>query len=189
MTKKELRKIYKEKRSQLTFQQAEKYNDFILINFQQLQLPFISCMHTFLSSEKLMEPDTSAIIRYMQFKNPGVAVVAPKIDFASGKMQHLHFHEETELAENKYGILEPIKSSFLDAKEIDLVLVPLLAFDKKGSRVGYGKGHYDKFLATCRVDVIKIGISFFAPIDAIEDIDQFDIPLNFCATPEQVFEF
>src|SRR6185437_11244659 len=108
MIKKELRKVYKEKRIQLAPQQAEKYNDLILINFQKLQLPFISCMHTYLSSEKLIEPDTSAIIRFLQFKNPGLTVLAPKVDFASGKMQHLHFHEETELVENEYGILEPI---------------------------------------------------------------------------------
>jgi len=189
MIKKELRKLYKEKRSQLTFQQAEKYNDLILINFQQLQLPFISCMHTYLSSEKLMEPDTSAIMRYLQFKNPGLTVLAPKVDFASGKMQHLHFHEEAELAENEYGILEPISNAFLDAEEIDLVVVPLLAFDKNGFRVGYGKGHYDMFLATCRKDVIKIGVSFFEPVDTIGDIDQFDIALNYCITPENVFKF
>lgn len=189
MTKKELRKIYKEKRSQLAFHQAEKYNDLILINFQRLQLPFISCMHTYLSSEKLNEPDTSAIVRYLQFKNPGLTVLAPKVDFVSGKMQHLHFHEEAELAENEYGILEPISGAFLNANEIDLVLVPLLAFDKNGFRVGYGKGHYDKFLATCRKDVIKVGISFFGPVDAIEDINQFDIAINFCITPEEVFQF
>ncbi len=73
--------------------------------------------------------------------------------------------------------------------EIDLVLVPLLAFDKNGSRVGYGKGHYDKFLSQCRDDVIKIGLSFFDPADQIDDINQFDISLNYCVTPHQVFEF
>ena len=189
MIKKELRRVYREKRNHLTLQEGEKYNDLILINFQQLQLPFISCMHTYISSEKLGEPDTSAITRYLQFKNPGLTVLAPKVDFASGGMQHFHFHEETELVENEYGILEPLSNVFSDAKEIDLVLVPLLAFDKHGFRVGYGKGHYDKFLATCRKDVIKIGISFFDPVDAIEDIDQFDVALNFCITPEDVFEF
>ena len=73
--------------------------------------------------------------------------------------------------------------------EIDLVLVPLLAFDQEGYRVGYGKGYYDKFLSQCREDVIKIGLSFFEPVDAISDINQFDMSLNYCVTPQQVYDF
>ena len=73
--------------------------------------------------------------------------------------------------------------------EIDLVLVPLLAFDKNGYRVGYGKGYYDKFLSNCRPDVIKIGLSFFDAVDEIEDIDDYDLPLNFCVTPQRLYDF
>jgi len=70
-----------------------------------------------------------------------------------------------------------------------LALIPLLAFDQHGYRVGYGKGYYDKFLSQCREDVVKIGLSFFEPVDNIDDINQFDISLNYCVTPQQVYEF
>jgi 5-formyltetrahydrofolate cyclo-ligase len=189
MTKAALRKIYKEKRLELTHQQIEKFTDLLLINFQQIQLPFLSCIHTYVASEKLGEVDTSAIIRFLQFKNPGLKILIPKIDITSGSMQHLLFDDEVQLAENAFGIAEPTAGEIVEQGEIDLVLVPLLAFDQHGYRVGYGKGYYDKFLSQCREDVIKIGLSFFEPVDEIDGINQFDISLNYCLTPQQVYEF
>jgi len=189
MTKAELRKIYKEKRSGLSFGEVEKLTDMILINFQQVRLPFISYVHTYIASVKLGEIDPSALTRYLEFKNPGLKILVPKIDITSGDMQHLHFDDEVELVYNAFGIAEPPGGETFSPDEIDLVLVPLLAFDKRGFRVGYGKGYYDRFLSECRPDAIKIGLSFFEPEEQIDDINQFDIPLNYCITPQQVFEF
>ncbi len=107
MTKAELRRIYKEKRTQLSLGEVEKNNDLILINFQKIDLPFISHLHSFIPSSKLREPDTLPIIKYLQFKNPGLIVMVPKIDAASGEMQHIHFHEDTEFEDNVSGIPEP----------------------------------------------------------------------------------
>jgi 5-formyltetrahydrofolate cyclo-ligase len=189
MTKAELRKAYKEKRSRLSLPEVEKFTDLILIHFQQIRLPFISYVHTYIASEKLGEADTSALTRYLIFKNPGLKILVPKIDITSGDMQHFHFQDEVELVYNAFGIAEPAGGETFLPAEIDLVLVPLLAFDKRGYRVGYGKGYYDRFLSECRQDVIKIGLSFFGPQEQIDDINQFDIPLNYCVTPQQVFEF
>ena len=77
----------------------------------------------------------------------------------------------------------------IDEKEIDLVLVPLLCFDKKGFRVGYGKGFYDRFLSKCRSDVLKIGLSYFKPVEKIEDVRDFDVALDYCITPKGVWHF
>jgi 5-formyltetrahydrofolate cyclo-ligase len=189
MTKAALRKIYKEKRRYLSFQEIKKFTDLILIHFQQIKLPFLSCIHTYIASEKLGEADTSAITRYLQFKNPGLKLLIPKIDITSGNMQHLHFDDEVELVHNAFGIAEPSTGKIAEPGEIDLVLVPLLAYDKHGYRVGYGKGYYDKFLSQCREDIIKIGLSFFDPVDEIDGIHQFDISLNYCVTPQRVYEF
>ena len=93
------------------------------------------------------------------------------------------------MIENFFGIAEPAGGNKISPKEIDLVLVPLLAFDQKGYRVGYGKGFYDKFLSECRMDVIKIGLSFFEAEEQIADINQFDISLNYCVTPKRIYDF
>lgn len=189
MTKKECRKIYREKRRQLTLQQIRKLDDLMLINFQKIDLPFIQCAHTYLPLEKENEPDTSACMRYLQFRNPGMIMVVPKIDVQTENIQQVILTENTNFIINSYGIEEPETNDVVAADETDIVLVPLICFDKKGFRVGYGKGFYDKFLSDCREDVIKVGFSYFDPVESIDDSNEFDIPLNYCITPESVYEF
>ena len=189
MNKQELRKLFKQKRKDLDLHAIEKFNDLILINFQKLPVPPIECVHTYLSSFKLGEPETANIIRYLQFNNPFIKVVIPKVDVHAEHLVHYHYDEEIELIKNKYGIDEPKEGEQISEDEIDMVLIPLLAFDKKGYRVGFGKGYYDKFLSRCRMDVIKVGLSFFDPVEKIEDITGYDIPLDFCVTPKDNFIF
>lgn len=189
MTKAALRSLYKEKRRQLSLAEVGKLTDLILINFQKINLPFISIAHTYVASEKLGEIDTHAITRYLEFKNPGLKVAIPRIDRLSGEMHHVHYNDETRFEDNVFGIAEPVGGERLDTQLIDLVLIPLLAFDQQGNRVGYGKGFYDKFLYDCNEEVIKIGLSFFEPVPQIDDINQYDIPLNYCVTPQRVFDF
>jgi len=189
MKKEELRKIFIEKRKALSVHQIEKLNDLILINFQKLKLPFINCVHTYIASLKLGEPDTARIVKYLKFKNPLIKVLIPKIDIHSGTMVHYHFDEGVEMITNSYGIDEPESGNSISEDEIDMVLIPLLAFDKKGFRVGFGKGYYDKFLSRCKPNVIKAGLSFFDPVEKIEDIFGYDIPLNFCITPQDLYSF
>ncbi len=189
MKKQELRDIFKEKRKTLSVTDIKKFNDLILINFQKLNLPFINCAHIYIASLKLGEPDTTTIVKYLQFKNPLIKIVIPKIDINSRKMVNYHFNKGVELITNTFGIEEPKEGNIISENEIDLVLIPLLAFDKRGYRVGFGKGYYDKFLCRCKPNVIKIGLSFFDPEEEISDICGFDIPLNFCITPKETFSF
>ncbi len=189
MTKPELRKIYKEKRKKISGKEIEIWSDLILINFQKINLPFLSCIHTYIASQKLGEVETLHLVEFLQFKNPGIKVVVPRVDITSGNLEHFHFEEDVELIDNFFGIAEPKGGNKISPEEIDLVLVPLLAFDQKGYRVGYGKGFYDRFLSECRKDVLKIGLSFFDAEEEIAGTDQFDISLNYCVTPERIYDF
>jgi len=90
---------------------------------------------------------------------------------------------------NHAGIGEPTTGELIYPEELDMVFVPMLAYDKKGFRVGYGKGFYDRYLQMCRRNVIKVGFSYFEPEEAIPEVNEFDIPLNLAITPQSIYEF
>lgn len=188
MTKKEARKYFRVKRTDLSAVQIEKWEDLLLIRFQQAELPFLNRVHAYLPIDGKKEPDPEPLIRYLEFRNPGIMTIVPKV-IDQETMVHVAVNDHTEYIVNEMGILEPVEGELTDPVDVDLVFVPLLAFDEQGNRVGYGKGYYDRFLAQCRPDVIKVGLSFFPPVSRIEDTDDWDIPLTYCITPERIYEF
>src|SRR5690606_10599722 len=107
--------------------------------------------------EENHEPNTHLFTGYLEFKFPELQLLYPRSDFQRNEMKAVAVNEETRFAKNEYHIYEPESGEIIPPEMIDLVFVPLLAFDKKGYRVGYGKGFYDKFLADCREDCLKAG--------------------------------
>ncbi|HMT07236.1 MAG TPA: 5-formyltetrahydrofolate cyclo-ligase, partial [Pyrinomonadaceae bacterium] len=99
------------------------------------------------------------------------------------------FGPTSEFTESSFGIREPQTGNVVPLADIDCVLVPLLAFDMFGERVGYGGGFYDRFLSECRPDCLKTGLSLFPPVDLISDTNENDIKLDMVITPDAVFEF
>lgn len=147
-------------------------------------------VHIFLPIRKHNEIDTFSLLNYFKLQHPQLTIVIPRTDFTNLSITNiLYDHEYTILGRNKYDIPEPIHGKVISNEKIDVVFIPLLGFDQKGNRVGYGKGFYDRFLSECRPDVVKIGMSFFEPIDEISDVNEFDIPLDLCITPEKTWNF
>ncbi len=104
-------------------------------------------------------------------------------------MDTVELKRNTIIKENKYGIPEPVSSQFTSSSILDIIFIPLLAYDQSGYRVGYGKGFYDRYLGNCDKDLFKIGLSPFEPIKSISNIDKFDVPLDICISPDQTFRF
>jgi 5-formyltetrahydrofolate cyclo-ligase len=189
MNKKELRNIYKEKRLAISQKEKLKLDDMIFIRFQQLYFEKANVLFTYSPKAGANEPDTHSISRYLQYIIPLLQIAYPVADTTTCTMEAMLINEETIFNTNKYGISEPAEGLLLEPDKIDIVFVPLIIYDEAGYRVGYGKGYYDKYLSQCREDVVKIGFSYFDPVENIDDRDVFDVPLNFCITPEKVYEF
>lgn len=187
MLKAEARKIFAERRLQITAQQRMKLDDLMLIQFQKLPLPQLQTLFTYAATAN--EVDTDTIVDYLHFQNPDLEIAYPVTDFKTLTMQAMLTDMETEFIKNQYGIAEPESREVVSPENIDLIIVPLLCFDKEGYRVGYGKGFYDKYLVQTRADAIKVGLSYYEPIDKIDDRNNFDVPLNYCITPERLYEF
>ena len=147
----------------------------------------LNAVHCYISIPKFNEIDTSFIFERVWKDFPHVRTAVPRVDDATGDLEHFYYTQDTNMVENAWGINEPAGAERADPKEFDLVLVPLLCFDERGYRVGYGKGFYDRFLRECRADCVKVGLSFFPPEIEIRDIHVGDVPLDMFVMPNGVF--
>lgn len=187
MTKKELRKKYKELRNNLSFDEIEDLS--LEIANQSLKLPIwnFENYHIFLTIHEHKEVQTDYLLHILNGKDKNVIV--SKSDFETRTMNHVLLTDNVTIKKNDWNIPEPQNGFSVADNQIDVVFVPLLAYDVFGNRVGYGKGFYDKFLSQCKPDVVKIGLSFFDPEKLIEDVFTEDVRLDYCITPNTIVKF
>ena len=158
----------------------------ILNNLRSMAIWDFNYYHLFLSIDEKKEIHTDPLISLLREKNK--TIVVPKIA-GNSNLQHFELQKDSKLLKNKWGIPEPSGGTTVNEELIEVVFIPLLAFDKQGHRVGYGKGYYDKFLERCRTDVIKIGLSLFEATENISDISEMDMALDHCVTPLKIYSF
>ncbi|OGS81313.1 MAG: 5-formyltetrahydrofolate cyclo-ligase [Flavobacteria bacterium RIFCSPLOWO2_12_FULL_31_7] len=187
MDKKELRKKYKTLRKNLSEDTIEEWSLKIANQLIRLDIWQHSFYHLFLPIESQKEINTEYILQVLAGKDKNI--VLSKSDFETREMTHFLLTDNTTIKKNTYDIPEPVDGLEVPVSKIDVVFVPLLAFDEKGNRVGYGKGFYDKFLAECKPEILKIGLSFFESEKMISDVLNTDIQLDLCVTPTKVYNF
>ena len=194
MDKKALRSKYKVLRQSLTEEEIEDKS--LAIANQLLRMDAVPSLrlvwdklyyHLFLTIEEQKEINTEYILQILAGKDK--EIVISKCDFATLGMTHFLLTDNTKIKKNSYNVPEPVDGLEVPDAKIDVVFVPLLAYDKQGNRVGYGKGFYDNFLSKCKPETIKIGLSFYPPVDKIKDVSENDVKLDFCVTPEGIIEF
>jgi len=189
MLKKDARNYFKEKRYSITPTDKQKWDDLLLIQFQSIELPFLNYVLSFYPIEQNNEVNTFLITDYLHFRNPNLQICYSKTNLKDYTMQAIICNADSIFEANEYNIPEPLDTEIADPGSIDLVIVPMLAVDMKGNRVGYGKGFFDRYLKECRDDCIKVGFSYFEPVDSIDDANEFDVPLDFCITPQRAYVF
>jgi 5-formyltetrahydrofolate cyclo-ligase len=187
MNKTELRQKYKALRNSLSENEVEEMSLAVANKILTLPLWEKTYFHIFLPITEQKEVNTEFILHLLSGKDK--EIIVSKADFATRKMTHYLLTDNTKIKKNEYNIPEPVDGIEVPSNKIDVVFVPLLAFDKKGHRVGYGKGFYDKFLSECKPDVIKIGLCFFESDEIIKDVFEADIKLDYCVTPKTIYKF
>ena len=186
MLKRDLRLSHQSLRAALSKKEAGQRSQDIANRCLGLPIWSASLYHIFLSIPHKREVDTSFL--QAGIRQRGGAIAVPRVE-AKGSLSHILLREDTPLRPNALGIPEPVGGLEVKEKQIDVVFLPLLAFDKNGFRVGYGGGFYDRFLSLCRPEVVKIGLSFFPAVPAIADLHAGDIPMDYCVTPDIVYAF
>ncbi len=180
-----LRSHYKKKRLSLTKQEVDHLSQRVCKQLDKLSIWRLKHYHIFISISKYNEIDTSSIIN--KLKSEKKIIIVPKI--SNNELVHIAINDQTEFSINEYGIKEPNNGNHFIIENLDLIFIPLLAYDLEGHRVGYGKGYYDRFLKLTNKSSLKIGLSFFDPINKIQDIDDNDVKLDYCITPTQIHKF
>lgn len=188
MTKEQIRKEYKQKRRKISDSEKDRLEDLMLIQFQKLKLPMVAGLMSYLPIDVQNEYNPWLPEEYYKLLHNRVAFVYPIVDTGAETMRAVIVFDENEYEENIYGVMEPVGGIRIQPEHIGIMFVPLLAFNLKGNRVGYGKGYYDKYLTQCSPTLIKIGFSFFDPIE-IDDVNATDVKLNYCITPNKTYKF
>ena len=188
MTKVELRKVFLQKRLSLSEAESLKLSRQICEQFFfNFDVSVIAVIHLYLPIEKNKEPDTWLIVEKIKKEFPNIQISIPRVK--NKRLENFFFEGLHQLEKNSWGIPEPKQGIETPTEKINLVIVPLLVFDVTGNRVGYGKGFYDKFLSQCPSNCKRVGLSFFDPVSEINDIDQYDVALTHCITPNKVYSF
>ena len=185
MLKSDLRLHYTKLRKELSLQKIADYSLQLANNSLELPIWNFDYYHIFLPIRDKKEIDTSFLLSILQGRDKHV--ILPKME--GDDLTHFLLTDNTILKTNQWNVPEPVEGISVESSKIEVVFVPLLAFDKHGNRVGYGKGFYDRFLKQCKKDVVKIGLSLFEAEEEIEDVFENDIPLDYCITPNKIYEF
>ncbi|WP_130805552.1 5-formyltetrahydrofolate cyclo-ligase [Senegalia massiliensis] len=183
--KKELRKIVLKERKKLNKDEVNSLSEKIISylikmkEFKQSEtimvyLSFKEEVDTFNLIYKMQELGKKVVITYTD-KKENILIPCKLIDL------------EDSLEKNPFGYLEPKEESIekVSPSEIDLIITPGLAFDKKGNRVGYGGGYYDKLLKSAP-QATKVAVSYDFQIFSEVPNEKFDIPVDYIVTPTRI---
>jgi|SRR5690554_982934 len=187
MTKKELRKKYKKRRDDLSLEAIQDLSLQIANRCLELPIWHYENYHIFLTIEEHKEVQTDALLHILSGKDKNI--ILSRSEFDTLKMTNVLLTDNVVIKKNHWNIPEPQNGIIIDNQIIDVVFVPLLAYDQSGNRVGYGKGFYDIFLSECKLETLKIGLSFFDPESNIKEAEAHDIRLDYCITPENSYIF
>lgn len=180
--KKELRSYYKKQRQAFSEEDIQRMSEAILLQVQSHFDLTDKNISLFLPIQKHKEINTFPFLETIKahFYLPLVK---------GEDLEHILYESKDQLKISKWGIPEPAYGEPISANLLDVVFVPLLAFDQLGHRIGYGAGFYDRFLAQCSPHCQFIGLSFFEVHPELFETYPTDIPLDFCITPKKIYTF
>lgn len=143
-------------------------------------------VHCFLPIRKNKEVNTWPLIGALR----GISkqVVITQTNFEAATMDHFLYEDGVKFQEDRFQIPTPLNARPVALQGVDVVLVPLLAVDKSGGRIGYGKGYYDRLFGEMDTNVIKIGLTLGSCFDKFSFLEPHDQKLDYCITPYQVID-
>ena len=170
MTKQELRKMIRQRKQQHSVDESSAFISQLKANSHFLHA------HTLLLYSALPdEVPTQTLIDELVAQ--GKTVLLPRV-VSDTDMELRRYSGPADLQQGAFGIMEPMGELFTDYAAIDVAIIPGMAFDDEGHRLGRGKGYYDRFLAKLSPTTYKIGLCFSWQRVNHVPTDSHDIPMD-----------
>jgi 5-formyltetrahydrofolate cyclo-ligase len=187
-SKQALRAQYLAQRSALLPQEVERLSVQLLeqVVHWLAQREELQHFHLFLPIEGQQEVNTLLLKELLEVE--GKTLYTSRVRKGELGLDTLKLPRAATLRIDRWGIPVPDKVELVSPESIQVVFVPLLAYDRQGNRLGFGKGYYDVFLGSLSPEVLKVGLSFFDPEEAIP-AEAHDVPLDFCVTCSRTWHF
>ncbi len=182
MDKNSLRKIYKTKRALITDAQIRKLSKKVFENFKKHQIDANNYL-VYLPINK--EVDTTELIKYLLHNGKNVFV--PAYDEKNEQYVAAKFANFNGLIEGPYHIKQPKTLKAINVNEIEVAIIPGIAFTKNGGRLGYGKGIYDRLLKKSKC--MKVGYAYDFQIAKTLPREKQDLIMDVILTPASVIPF
>ena len=183
-TKQELRTLIKENRERMKKSEAKEKSSQILYHLTSLPAFFrADVIHTYVSSKK-NEVDTHDFIKLMLKHKK--RIVVPISDMQTKLMKHSEIFSLSELSAGTLGILEPKMYRPVSVADLDVIIVPAIAVDRKGNRLGFGAGFYDRFLHALQLPTIVLAYDH----QVVPEVprEEFDVPVNYIVTESEIIQ-
>ena len=180
--KAELRQQLRARRLDLALSQRSDFDDLIRQHLYQLidsRIPVSGNLSIAAFWPFDGEPDITPVCRRLW--DLGGEIALPVIGSASeNTMNFHHWHRDTQLEQNSFGIYEPQHTAIKMISEFDILLIPIVGYDRFGNRLGMGGGYYDRQLAKLNKmsTPLKAGIAYSLQETAEMGVDEWDIPLH-----------
>ncbi|MEJ7622030.1 MAG: 5-formyltetrahydrofolate cyclo-ligase [Aquificaceae bacterium] len=181
LTKDDIRRLIIQKREALTEEEREKLSEGIIKNLLSLK-PLWDAKNLLMFCPHRGEPNITPLFSWTLQR--GKALLLPKVE---GKnLRLIRLEDTTSLSPGAFCILEPSKGKEVRPEEVELSLIPGIAFDKAGYRIGYGKGYYDRLFE--RLGGLKVGVCY--EFQVLEEVprDDWDMPVDLVVTEEKIYQ-
>ncbi len=179
--KKDIRRRIIQKREGLTEEERERLSEGIVKNLLSLRSLWDANTLLMFCPHK-GEPNIMPLFSWVLQR--GKRLLLPRVEGKDLKL--IRVEDDTSLSPGAFCILEPSGGEEVRPEEVDLSLVPGVAFDREGYRIGYGKGYYDRLLE--RLGGLKLGVCY--EFQVLEEVprDDWDMPVDLVVTEEKIYQ-
>ena len=182
MDKADARKIAKEILMSLSIEKRNHQEELILDYLKNLP-EWTEAKIIALTKSMPMEFSLDKVVKLARMMDKTLVV---PVTLPHRKMKFAYWDEKTEFQKNSFGVEEPTQPVWVDEKQIDLVIVPGLAYSKKGERLGFGGGYYDRFIEQQNFSTISLAYQEQVYEEAVWNVEVFDQAVQIIITKEGV---